>query len=249
MVQQLHAHKSLIALLGVPTIYFLSYDSEGRIINDGPQREYVLKAPEGTTHALHLSDLHLGADHAFRYPIPKEKTDIDATRTLSEVLIEDLESVGALGKVGCVVISGDIVTKGAWKDDIVVSGKTYSGAEMSRTFLQDLSKKLAVPPDLFCMVPGNHDIVREAGGDPAQLQEAFLHYEHEADFRALREDFAGVYKLSPLNYVARIQYADRTLVLGLLNSAYLNEGHLASSPNSALPKPSSEGHSGCSPAT
>lgn len=222
-IQEIDADRNLVALLGVPTTYFLRYDSTGKIINDSPQREYALNAVAGATYVLQLSDIHLGEDHAFRYPVEKEKTDTGPRRTLSEVLVEDLQRVGAFGQIGCVIISGDIVTRGAWSKDIEFGAEKISGAEISRVFLRDLSEKLAVPPNLFCMVPGNHDIVREAGGDPAQLQSALLSYEHEAGFRALREDFSQVYRLSPLNYVAKIEYSKRTLILGLLNSAYLNE--------------------------
>lgn len=222
-IKQIDADGGLAALLGVPTTYFLKYDSESKIVGDAPQREYALTAVSGAKYALHLSDIHLGEDHGFRYPISKDKADISATHTLSDVLVEDLTTVGALGKIGCVIISGDIVTKGSWTRELSVGEKLMSGLDLARIFLEDLSKKLGVAPNLFCMVPGNHDIVREAKGDPTQVQAALLHYGHEVGFRTLREEFSHVYKLSPLNYVARVKYEDRTLVLGLLNSAYLNE--------------------------
>lgn len=222
-INQIDADGKLSDLLGVPTIYFLDYDSEGNIINSAPQRDYALAAPKNTSFVLHLSDIHLGDDHAFRYPLLKDKGDVASTRTFSEVLVEDLNSVGAYGKIGCVVISGDVVTKGNWNSKVKVGDEECTGLDLAKVFLNDLAESLKVDPNLFCMVPGNHDIVREAKADPAKVQKFLLHYDHEIGFRTLREEFSNVYKLSPLNYVARITFESKLLVLGLLNSAYLNE--------------------------
>jgi hypothetical protein len=144
-------------------------------------------------------------------------------RTLSEVLVEDLHQAAAFGKIACVVISGDIITRGGWYENTEIGGQCYSGLDLAQLFLDDLSKSLRVKRTLFFVVPGNHDIVRQASGDTSVVQEFLLHYDHEKAFRTLREEFCEIYKLTPLNYVAYVKLADKTLVLGLLNSAYLNE--------------------------
>jgi hypothetical protein len=213
------ADQRLKSLLGVPTIYFLDYDKDNNIINTAIPRRYPLNAKEGARWALLLSDIHLGEDHAFRYPIEKSKGDVNPKRTFSEVLKEDLAALKVLDQIGCVIISGDILTKGAWS---VAPGR-MTGLELAKEVLYDLAKEIGVDPSLFCMVPGNHDIVRKPAGSAQDVQEALLHYSHESGFRALREEFCNVYKLSPLNYVAQIEYGKKTLLLGLLNSAYLNE--------------------------
>ncbi|HVQ69918.1 MAG TPA: metallophosphoesterase [Bradyrhizobium sp.] len=216
------ADKKLIELLGVPTIYFLDYDKAGNIINAAPQRLYEIKIDEKARWALLISDVHLGDDHAFRYPGEKSKTDSSAQRILSEVIREDLTDLDALGKIGCVIVAGDILTKGAWFTQHQAVGREVTGLELAQLFLEDLSEAVSVDRNHFLMVPGNHDIVRKAT-DADQVQEALLHYEHERGFRVLREEFSQVYKLSPLNYVVQISTGDRKLLVGMLNSAYLNE--------------------------
>lgn len=217
------ADQRLKSLLGVPTIYFLDYDKDNNIINTAPPRRYRLNAKAGARWVLLLSDIHLGDDHAFRYPVEKGKSDVNPKRTFSEVLKEDLAALKILDQIGCVIISGDILTKGAWSVTHETGAGQMTGLELAKKVLYDLAKEIGVDPSLFCMVPGNHDIVRKPTGSAPDLQEVLLHYSHESGFRALREEVSNVYKLSPLNYVAQIKYGNKTLLLGLLNSAYLNE--------------------------
>jgi hypothetical protein len=197
-------------------------DANGNIINAAPQRRYDLRISDNARWALLLSDIHLGDDHAFRYTISKAKTDTGPQRTLAEVLREDLTSIGAIEEIGCVIISGDILTRGAWSAPHKVEDKELSGFDLAKLFLEDLSAAVSVDRRHFFMVPGNHDIVRKVA-DSSQMQEALLHYSHEQGFRALREEFCDIYKLSPLNYVAQLSFGDKRLLLGMLNSAYLNE--------------------------
>jgi 3',5'-cyclic AMP phosphodiesterase CpdA len=121
-----------------------------------------------------------------------------------------------------VIVSGDIVTKGAWFSPHKIEDEELTGLDLTKRFLDDLSRTVGVDRRHFFMVPGNHDIVRKAT-DASAVQEALLHYAHEQGFRTLREDFCDVYKLSPLNYVVKLIYGERKLLLGMLNSAYLNE--------------------------
>ena len=214
---------SLIDVLGVPTIYFLEYD-RGKVTNIQPQREFDKIQPQKAKFLLHLTDIHLGEDHGFRPPGPPPgRIDVSARPTLVEVLCRDLERIDAFGKIAGVIVSGDIVTRGGW-DRTYRSGNSYiTGLQVAQSFLQDLSEKLAVSPEWFFMVPGNHDIVRPPGSDPTKVPAILLDYKHENGFRALRERFCGIYKLSPLNYVVKIEIGGRKLIIGLLNSAYLND--------------------------
>jgi hypothetical protein len=135
------ADKKLAALLGVPTIYFLEYDASGDIVNAAPQRRYDLKIlNEKARWALLLSDIHLGEDHAFRYPGVKQKADTNPQRTLSDVIREDLTSLDAIEKIGCVIISGDILTRGGWFTSHKAEDKELSGLELAKLFLNDLSQ-------------------------------------------------------------------------------------------------------------
>lgn len=79
--QQIDADRKLTDLLGVPTIYFLDYDTNGNIINVSPQREFHFFAAKASSFVLHLSDIHIGEDHAFRYPLTYDKFDINPERT------------------------------------------------------------------------------------------------------------------------------------------------------------------------
>jgi hypothetical protein len=148
-INEIDADPSLVALLGVPTIYFLDNNGAGLVFNSSTlQRDFRFKASPQACFVLHLSDIHLGSDHAFRYPVPDAAVTLAPTRTLSEVLLEDLREIGALGKVGCVVISGDIVTRGGWADKIEVDGKSFRGLELAKVCLEDLSEKIGVPANL-----------------------------------------------------------------------------------------------------
>ena len=211
-------------VLGVPTIYFLEYD-KGKVTNIEPQREFDKIRDATPGFILHLSDIHLGEDHGFRQPgpaAPRPKSDISRQLTLAQALKIDLQDVGAEGKISGVVISGDIVTKGGWDRAYRFGNSEISGLQAARLFLEDLSNELDVPPEYFFMVPGNHDIVRQTSSDAAAT-EFLLDYKHESGFRALREEFCDVYRLAPLNYVVKLEVGSKKLLLGLLNSAYLND--------------------------
>ena len=198
------ADERLKSLLGVPTIYFLDYDQQGNLVNTAIPRLYRLTTRDGARWVLLLSDIHLGEDHAFRHTIERSKSDRDPKRTFAEVLREDLVALGVLDQIGCVIISGDILTKGAWSLAHELGIKTVTGLDLAKQVLSDLAKEIGVDPNLFCMVPGNHDIVRKPADLVPDVRQALLHYDHESGFCTLREEFSGVYKLSPLNYVAQI---------------------------------------------
>jgi len=138
------ADQRLKSLLGVPTIYFLDYDKDNNIINTALPRRYRLNAKEGARWVLLLSDIHLGEDHAFRYPIEKNKSDVNPKRTFSEVLKEDLVALKVLDQIGCVIISGDILTKGAWSVVHEIGAGRITGLELAKEVLYDLAKEIGV---------------------------------------------------------------------------------------------------------
>lgn len=84
-IHQIDADRNLAAILGVPTTYFLSYDEKGQITNKLPQRVYPLTAVDGARYVLHISDIHLGDDHGFRYPIEESSKYTGTTRTFRDV--------------------------------------------------------------------------------------------------------------------------------------------------------------------
>jgi 3',5'-cyclic AMP phosphodiesterase CpdA len=211
----------LVDVIGVPTIYFLEYEN-GRVKNISPQREFVKTGAGDGAYVLHLTDIHLGEDHGFRPIGTKVRTDVGSQLTLPEALKNDLNRLGFDGKIAAVVISGDIVTKGGWERLYPSGDEEVSGLQAAQKFLSEMSDVLSVPPDLFFLVPGNHDIVRQVSS-PADVTNFLIDYKHESGFRALRENFCSIYKLAPLNYVVKLEVGSRKVVLGLLNSAYLND--------------------------
>ncbi|KQW22613.1 hypothetical protein ASC80_04415 [Afipia sp. Root123D2] len=137
-----------------------------------------------------MSDVHLGDDHAFRYPVKKSKSDTSPRKALSEVLYEDLRSLDVLGQIGCVIISGDILTKGAWSKPHESGDRKLSGLDVAKEFLNDLSDAISVDPKLFCIVPGNHDIVRKAS-EPPEVRKLYFIIRMRKDFAPLEKSFAG----------------------------------------------------------
>jgi len=219
---RLDVDDKLFAVLGVPTIYFLDYE-KGKVSNIEPQREFDKARNDSAQYILHLTDIHLGEDHGFRQPGPARlRTDTTNHLTLAEALRKDLIGIGAAGKVAAIVISGDVVTRGGWERTYRFGNSEILGSQAAQLFLENLSEALDVPPEWFFMVPGNHDIVRQKPTEAAAT-EFLLNYKHENGFRVLREEFCGIYKLAPLNYVVKLEIGKRKLLLGLLNSAYLND--------------------------
>lgn len=211
-------------VLGVPTIYFLDYE-KGRVVNIEPQREFDKIRRVDPGYVLHLTDIHLGEDHGFRqpWPEPRQRADIAQQPTFADVLKKDLSRLGLAKKISCVVISGDIVTRGGWDKTYRFGNSEMTGLQAAKYFLEDLSNTLDVPPEFFFVVPGNHDIVRQTQSSSTEATKFLLDYKHESGFRALREDFCDIYRLAPLNYVVKLEVGSKKLLLGLLNSAYLND--------------------------
>lgn len=211
----------LTDVLGVPTIYFLEYRN-GHVTNIEPQREFVRTAAGSPGYLLHLTDIHLGEDHGFSQFDEEDRRDLSLQLTLTEVLRKDLELQGLRDRISGVVISGDIVTRGAWSRPYKRGSSEISGLDAAKNFLNDLAKVTNVPPERFFVVPGNHDVVRQVPSDDGATN-VLLDYKHESGFRSLREQFCNIYKLAPLNYALRLEVGSTRVMLGMLNSAYLND--------------------------
>jgi hypothetical protein len=113
-----------------------------------PERGY---APADELTVLHLSDLHFGSGHGFG---AEGLTAADRSRdTLAARLRDDLDKLAD--------------TRGLWPDLVVVTGDLTQRAlpaefEQAGTFLAGLLEAVGLPRHRLAMVPGNHDINRDA---------------------------------------------------------------------------------------
>ncbi len=140
---------------------------------------------------LHLSDLHFGGDHGYTVH-PGHVTTVTT-------LLDRIEN-GLPGSPACVVVSGDLTTRG---DPIgLVSG---------RLFIQELAARLGLPRQAVVVAPGNHDILIE---DPEVTRD----FRNEQLFRDQMQLFYGVE--TPNERVHDIRDASgRHYVIGVLNSS------------------------------
>lgn len=104
-------------------------------------------------YALHLSDLHFGANHGFRNELATPKTGKTAKERLSDSLLADLETLDVLSDIALVWVTGDVT----W------AGEVHEFAN-SVEFLRTLRRRLGLHRAQVSLVPGNHDIEwRRAG--------------------------------------------------------------------------------------
>lgn len=99
----------------------------------------------GDVVIVHLSDLHVGPN--FRFFLP----DVEAYRGLksaNEFLQEDLETLGILGRVDGLVVSGDFAERGNEFDQFLSAQKV----------LEQITGALGIPLDRVALIAGNHDI-------------------------------------------------------------------------------------------
>jgi predicted MPP superfamily phosphohydrolase len=157
-----------------------------------------------------ISDIHLDeAEHSFLLPdaLPVASKDPSASErlvTLAQAIAADLRCCDAKPLDG-VLVCGDIVSKGKWPLETVVS------------FFQDLSKALHIPLTRIFCVPGNHDFFRSS--DDLDKSNPLVSYEHEHSYRAFRSQAFGVQVLEPLSYSVFYSFQDFELRFGFLNSA------------------------------
>lgn len=161
---------------------------------------------------LHLSDLHFGQDYGF---LRDEGTAaVGETRTtLTKSLMADLGRVDAADDVGLVLVTGDLTTKGDWSDQ---TRANILGEFTALTNALGLSNQ-----DIVCL-PGNHDIVRYSENSSTDVVVSSVNNQmsmrHEREYRTFLEELTGRPWRSPLNYLHRVQFAERCVTICVLNS-------------------------------
>ena len=161
-------------------------------------------------YIVHLSDVHLGSDHAFVRPGEKTAsgprgTSLSPSRTLTQAVAADLNSAGI--EPGFIVITGDIVTRNRWDP-----------RRCAKDFITDLCADLNVPVEHAVALPGNHDFFR---GDEEPKDFSGTNYQHEDSFRLFLSSVWRFEADAPLERVFRLQFdaLDCSVLLGCLNSA------------------------------
>lgn len=110
-------------------------------------------------NVLHISDLHYSAA-----PGRVRDAAVAATNGIL-VLAKDLKSKGVLGGGVCLCITGDLVQTGETPSTAMRSD--YD--EVQEKFLAPLLKILEIGPDRVFLVPGNHEMDRNAVHDDNKL--------------------------------------------------------------------------------
>lgn len=93
---------------------------------------------------VHLSDLHVGPN--FRYYL-----DLDSYRgrkSAAEMLREDLQRMGLIGRIDALVVTGDFAEQGSDTGQF----------NQARLVLRSICEQLEVPAERVAVIAGNHDI-------------------------------------------------------------------------------------------
>lgn len=109
---------------------------------------------------FHVSDLHFTAQ-------PRGTVRDAAVAAIAGILklAEDLKSQGVLGQDLCLCITGDLVQSGSPG----ANGVESDFAAVQRDFLQPLLNVLEIDPSKVFIVPGNHEMDREAVSEADRL--------------------------------------------------------------------------------
>jgi predicted MPP superfamily phosphohydrolase len=148
---------------------------------------------------LHLSDLHFGEFHGF------PETDSGSSigqRSLGTILRKRLSSLSG-ARVGAVVISGDLVSKG--------DANAFSPA---KDFLDAVTDVLGLEREDVVIVPGNHDIWLQNVDHPTR------DYAHEKPYREFLEAYYHR-EIQDLEWIQRFSADELDLTFFTLNSARL----------------------------
>ncbi|MDB1124700.1 metallophosphoesterase family protein [Vibrio algarum] len=134
-------------------------------------------------------------------------------KSLSDVLIEDLESIGLLDDIEGIIITGDITTQGDWQLESIKSIITE---------LQIIYESIKVDKENIFIAPGNHDVVRYHENDEREINEINVELqttqEHERYVREFIEDLTGRGKTEPLDYLKTLHLKDVNVNICILNS-------------------------------
>lgn len=193
-----------------PTLYEVlrGIDGDPTKVQVFPEETWSMAPVETNGEAiLHLSDLHFGEFHGFPLASPAPGHEYKG-RPLWEVIATRI-NVNLGLRIGMVVISGDLITKG--------EGKSYVDA---RDFIERLLNELKLETHHCVVVPGNHDMWTE------DEQRLTRRYAHE---RPYRDFIDGLFaeKFSSLERVRRFRTpSGRDLIFVELNSARLRNDAL-----------------------
>ncbi|MBL1459125.1 MAG: metallophosphoesterase [Methylophaga sp.] len=182
--------------------------------NAMPEKKLVPRKVQASNKSciLHISDLHFGDDYA--YLNQGETGDVGEQRqTLTECLRADLDRIGAVEDVNLVLVTGDFMTKGQWKD----SARGHALKEF-----ESLQAALNITRAQIIPVPGNHDIVRypdNVGLDVARMAVANqTDNHHEREYRTFVDELTGCDWKDPLNFTRVVPFSDVDLQFCALNS-------------------------------
>jgi hypothetical protein len=106
----------------------------------------ALKPEDNDFVVLHLSDLHIGKEHAFRLPYRKGVLN-EGKSSLVGVVTQDILSLDLDRRVDALVVSGDVTCNGNHEEFLRAS-----------EVIKELLLKLALGEDRLVVVAGNHDI-------------------------------------------------------------------------------------------
>jgi 3',5'-cyclic AMP phosphodiesterase CpdA len=188
-------------------------------INEPPPSGEHLAAPASApdrTSVLHLSDLHFGADYGF-LPQGQRAGLGDAPRTLTDCMMADLARLGLDRDIAAIVVTGDFITRGDWKDRV---------RRMALSEFEALRDALGLSKEQVIAVPGNHDIVRYPDGADIDIEELAVagqtNQQHEREFRTFAEELVGRNWQQSLNYVRRIALRGAEIQVCVLNSCTIS---------------------------
>jgi hypothetical protein len=201
--------------VGTATLYRLVSTDHGQVVVSEPG------GLPGTTDnteiipsvLLHLSDIHVGADH--RFPAVGSGPKVGPTeRSLPECIERDVARLGYQGKVGAVIITGDLTSKADWSQRTRVA---------CRDLLVALSERLKVPLKRIWHLPGNHDFERysadeDPGPDGLQAPDEGITYDHESKYRLFRSEVFGTPVDAPIETLRVMNCGGFEVRIGLLNS-------------------------------
>jgi hypothetical protein len=112
-----------------------------RLFEEGP-----VSLTDNDLLIVHLSDLHVGEQYRYRFTWPGGQANPNEP-SAGELLREDLKSLGMLGRVDAIVVSGDFV----W-------GGTPTEFRRAQGVVRDILNNIEVGLDKLAIIPGNHDI-------------------------------------------------------------------------------------------
>jgi Calcineurin-like phosphoesterase len=110
-----------------------------------------LEVTDGDLIILHISDLHVGKEHAFKIPSAVQNS-IDDRGFLSDYIYQDLKRMGIADRLDGLVISGDITCN--------ADPGEFARAE---DVINQIAKAIGITSEKIALVPGNHDIQWKPG--------------------------------------------------------------------------------------